>query len=261
LFYNKTFVQTLPTSINDLLNANQKYPVSGGSPLVFDAGNFYHEGWLHFGLGGGIFNGTNYKDVSPIKNAGAVKAFQALLDMKTKGVMPATLPDYGTAMSLFTNNKAAFFVTGPWEYANLKKALGDKMGVMVIPGGKPFVTIESTMLSKYAKNKDAALEFMKFLTGGINGQSSYNAAAYLGKTIGHVPASVNAYSDSGVANDPIIKVFSAQAAKGVPIPNAPEMQAVWSVVNQILPTVYQGKLTPANAAAQAYQQITEQIKK
>jgi len=50
-------------------------------------------------------------------------------------------------MSLFTNKKAAFFITGPWEYANLKKALGDKMGLMVIPGGKPFVTIESTMLS------------------------------------------------------------------------------------------------------------------
>jgi len=28
-------------------------------------------------MGGGVFNGTNYKDVSPIKNAGAVKAFQA----------------------------------------------------------------------------------------------------------------------------------------------------------------------------------------
>jgi len=76
-----------------------------------------------------------------------------------------------------------------------------------------------------------------------------------------VPAAVNAYSDTSIANDPIIKVFSAQAAKGVPIPNAPEMQAVWSVVNQILPTVYQGKLSPQEAANQAYQQITEQIGK
>lgn len=261
LFYNKDFVKTLPTSINDLLNAHQKYPVAGGSPLVFDAGNFYHESWLHFGMGGGVFNGTNYKDVSPIKNAGAVKAFQALVDMKNKGVMPSSLPDYGTSMSLFTNKKAAFFITGPWEYANLKKALGDKMGVMVIPGGKPFVTIESTMLSKYAKNKPAALEFMKFFTGATVGQSNFDAAAYLGKQIGHVPAAVNAYSDTAVANDPIIKVFSAQAAKGVPIPNAPEMQAVWSVVNQILPTVYQGKLSPQEAANQAYQQITEQISK
>jgi len=135
------------------------------------------------------------------------------------------------------------------------------MGVMVIPGGKPFVTIESTMLSKYAKNKPAALEFMKFFTGATLGQSNFDAAAYLGKQIGHVPAAVNAYSDTAVANDPIIKVFSAQAAKGVPIPNAPEMASVWSAMNQILPTVYQGKISPQEAANQAYQQITEQIGK
>lgn len=261
LFYNKALVKTLPTSINDLINASSKYSVPGGTPLAFDAGNFYHYSWLHFGMGGGVFNGSNYKDVSPIKNAGALKALQSLVTMKKNGTLPSTLPDYGTSMSLFTNNKAAFFITGPWEYANLKKALGDNMGVMVIPGGKPFVTIECTMLSKYAKNKTAALEFMKFVTGATMGKNNFNAGAHLGKNVGHVPAALAPYNDTAVLNDPIINVFSAQASKGVPIPNAPEMQAVWSSMGTILPAVFQEKMTPEAALNQAYTEITAQINK
>jgi len=44
---------------------------------------------------------------------------------------------------------------------------------------------------------------MKFFTGATLGQSNFDAAAYLGKQIGHVPAAVNAYSDTAVANDPL----------------------------------------------------------
>jgi len=62
----------------------------------------------------------------PNKECRCSKGIPGIGGYENKGVMPSSLPDYGTSMSLFTNKKAAFFITGPWEYANLKKALVTK---------------------------------------------------------------------------------------------------------------------------------------
>ena len=262
LYYNKSFVKTLPTSLNDLLTANKKYPVSGGSPLVFDASSFYHESWLHFGLGGGVFSGANYKDVSPIKSLSSVKAFQALADLRKNKVTPSTLPTYQTAANLFSSKKAAFFIGGPEKYAVLKKTLGTNLGLMAIPSGKPMVSVEAVMIAKNVpSNMRTAFEFAKFLTGVTSFGGGFNAEVNMAKTASHIPAALKPYNDSNLLDDPMVKVFSVQATKGTLLPCAPATSAVMSVMSKILPNVYQGKITAQDAANQAYQQITSQIGK
>jgi len=54
----------------------------------------------------------------PNKECRCSKGIQALVDMKNKGVMPSSLPDYGHIHELVHQQEGSFLYTGPWEYAN-----------------------------------------------------------------------------------------------------------------------------------------------
>ena len=71
---------------------------------------------------------------------------------------------------------------------------------------------------KYSKNKPITSEFAKFLVSNEN-QISLN------KIGGRLPISKSAVRQLG--KDPVAAGFGAAIAKGIPMPNIPEMGQVW----------------------------------
>ncbi len=259
LIVNKNLVKEIPTSIDDLLNAKQ-FVDDNVQPLMFPVTTFYFYAPFHFGFGGGIFA---YKDgkltVDPIKNEGALKAMNFLLNLKKNGVLPQDPPDYGMMMDSFTKGKVAMIINGPWAWGDIKKKV-PSAEIHLIPGGKPFVGVKNIYLSSESQNKEAAIEFMKFFTGLVS-DNGYIAPYRLAKEVGHIPALVDLYMKSDIRNNEVIKGFSAQAALGVPMPNIPEMGSVWGEMDNALQLVYTGQQTPEQALQTAYDKIMSNINK
>jgi raffinose/stachyose/melibiose transport system substrate-binding protein len=93
-------------------------------------------------------------------------------------VAPYSLPGTPTlnssqAEQLFFQNKTAMTLDGPWPIADLRKALGDNLGVHKLPDFSTSSPIRNSgiggagtalIVSNYSKHKDEAVKFIKFLT-------------------------------------------------------------------------------------------------
>jgi maltose-binding protein MalE len=156
-------------------------------------------------------------------------------------VLPNGL-DYGTAQSLFFDKKAAFWINGPWCFGDIDKA-GINWGAMPLPknditgkDSQPFVGGKMAFLPKTAKEKDYAADFAKFLTGADMGKLFYDKA-------GTISANKNVVMDKWTA-----KLIADAAAKGVPMPVAPEMNQIWQPAKDALTAVINdGKDASASA--------------
>ncbi|GGJ28086.1 sugar ABC transporter substrate-binding protein [Deinococcus roseus] len=159
-------------------------------------------------------------------NAGAVKGAQLLADMRFKqNLIPAGAEASDVQKDLFTKGKLAMWLTGPWDIGDVKKA-GIDYGVGVPPkptGAKgkfsPFVGIQGVLMNAYGKNKARAAQLALYLTNAQN-QSDMNTIG------GRIPVSKSAVRK--LKNDPVVAGFGAAIAAGTPMPNIPEMGAVWS---------------------------------
>ncbi len=116
------------------------------------------------------------------------------------------------------------FLTGPWDMGDIKKA-GVDYGIAAVPtppgansDWSPFVGVQGVMLNAYSKQKAVAAQFAKSLvTPGA--QVSFNKAG------GRIPVSKAATAQ--LKGDPVVAGFSKVIAQGTPMPNVPQMGAVW----------------------------------
>jgi len=260
LIVNKDLISSVPKTREELQNASTLVE-SNVQPLIFPVTTFYFYAPFHFGFGGGIFETKNGKlTVDPIKNEGAVQAMYYLLSLKNNGVLPQDPPDYGMMMDAFFKGEAAMIINGPWAWGDIKKKI-PSASIEIIPGGKPFVGVKNIYLSSESTNKEAAIEFMKFFTGLVQGENGYNAPYRLAIEVGHIPALVELYMKDDIRKNEVIKGFSSQAALGIPMPNIPEMASVWGEMDSALQLVYTGQQTPDDALNTAYQEIMANINK
>src|SRR4029079_17471419 len=128
-----------------------------------------------------------------------VKALELLVKWEKAGFMPAE-PSSALITSLFNEEKAPMVFSGPWFLGEV--ASGIDYGVAPLPtideaGGKPmrpWMTVEGVFVSAPSKNKDAAFEVAKFLTGD-------EAAKVLALEGRQSPANQSVYADAKVKAD------------------------------------------------------------
>ncbi len=121
--------------------------------------------------------------------------------------------------------------------------------------GKPtpsFVGVQTAFVSAKSKNKDVAMKLLKYLVE----ESQIKVLFKVGKRI---PVMNSALSNPEVKADKIMSAFAEQAKIGIPMPNIPEMQAVWTPAGNALSLVTTGKATPKQAAEAMVKQIKQGI--
>ncbi|TSA85678.1 maltose ABC transporter substrate-binding protein [Deinococcus detaillensis] len=226
--YNKKILPNgVPSTWDGFIKAAQANTGSGKFGFLVDLSNAYMNYGIFSAYGGYVFKTTggtvNVKDVG-LSNAGSDKAAAMLNDLRYKYNLVPEGVDGGVAKDAFVQGRLAMLLTGPWDMADIKKANID-YGIAALPTptgatGKwsPFVGVQGVMMNAYGKNKVAAAQFAKALVSG-DAQVAFNKAG------GRIPVSLSARVK--LKSDPVVAGFGKSISAGTPMPNVPQMSAVW----------------------------------
>jgi arabinogalactan oligomer / maltooligosaccharide transport system substrate-binding protein len=257
LIYNKKLVKTPPKTSGELVKLAKSLTNAGAGKfgLAYSYADFYYHAALMNGFGGGVFNGRQ----PTVSSAPNVKSLDLLVKWIDQKFMPAE-PTTALITSLFNEGKTPMVFSGPWFLGEL--AAGVDFGLAPLPtldeaGGKPmrpWMTVEGVYIAAPSKNKDAAYDFVRFVT-------DTPAARILALEGRQTPANKQVYADPKVAADPVLKAFRQQVDVAVPMPNLPEMTMVWSPATTAMGTVTKKVATPKAALDQAQKEVVERIAK
>lgn len=260
LFYNKDLVgDTPPDSFEELIAIGEKLKEEGKYALVMPQPDPYHTYPFFSALGGYVFaedeNGVlNPLDVG-LANEGAVKGFKLFERLLDEGIM-ARATAYDTMMSLFQNGDAAFMITGPWAFGDVRSA-GVNYGFTRVPSiegqyGRPFVGAQGFMLSAFTENEVLASIFLnEFIATKDTMLAIYEQDP---RPTAFLPAA------EIINQDPDMRGVMEAAEYGVPMPAILAMNAVWTAWSDALELVINGQSTPEAAIKDAVEQIVATIK-
>lgn len=258
LFYNKKMVATPPDTLAQLVEVGKGFTDEkhGAFGLGYDASDLYfHAPFLH-GVGGGVYDDVAHR--LTIDSPEAQKAIDLVRDLvKKDGIVPKGMTGF-VITAMFNDGKVPFVIQGPWFISEIDKNVS--WGVAPLPliePGKPlrpFLGSEAVLVSKPTKVRDAALVIIDYLTS--------DEAALARLQHGHqMVANAKVYENPRWLNDPIVKVFRAQADAAVPMSNAVEAGLAWTPYNNALRKAIFGDATSAAALAEAARQIDEAVAK
>ena len=180
------------------------------------------------GLGGYIFgkNKVGLLDASDIGVANrTLVANSSLIDRWNREGLVNSKVDYTEAKTAFLNKQAAFWIAGPWEAAALK-ASGLTFKVIQVPkirrAARPFLRVEGLMVTKYATVHGVDTLARDFVASYMLRPA---AQLDLAQVNARMPANVRAAAEYKVS---IESRFGRAGLGGVPVPNIPQMSAVWT---------------------------------
>ena len=247
LIYNKALVPTPPKTFEEIFALDKELQKKGKHAILWDYNNTYFTFPLLAASGGYPF-GRNPKgdyvatDVG-VNNAGAVQGAEMLNKLIADGVMPKGA-NYSSMEAAMNKGDVAMMISGPWAWANLKKAKID-FGVAPIPsiGGKPskaFIGVQGAMINKASTNKQLAVEFIENYMLTLDGLKTMDADVSLGVT-----PHKDFYKTR--AGDPLIAATMQNVRTGVLMPSLPEMNKFWSAMESALGNITQGRQKPKEA--------------
>jgi arabinogalactan oligomer/maltooligosaccharide transport system substrate-binding protein len=252
LFVNKDKVKQVPKTFEELVT------MAKDVGFIYNVNAVYYNLGFLTGQGGYIFKTTNGttdpKDIG-LANEGAIKGLQFIQDLVVKNKLMAADLTEDIAKGDFMAGKVGFYISGAWDTGAAKDA-GLNFEVVPMPtlGGKPVTTalgVQTAFVSEKSANKDLSWEFVKYLMSNIN--------PIIIEKGGRIPATKEGVElDSFKASKNMI-AFSEQAKVAVPMPNIPEMQAVWTPAGNVLTAMNTGTVDPKTAADQMVASIKEGI--
>ena len=247
LIYNKALAPTPPKTFEEIFALDKELQKKGKHAILWDYNNTYFTFPLLAANGGYPF-GRNAKgdyvatDVG-VNNAGAIQGAELLTKLIADGVMPKGA-NYSSMEAAMNKGDVAMMISGPWAWANLKKAKID-FGVAPIPsiGGKPsksFIGVQGAMINKASTNKQLAVEFIENYMLTLDGLKTMDADVSLGVT-----PHKDFYKTR--AADPLIAATMQNVKTGVLMPSLPEMNKFWSAMESALGNITQGRQKPKEA--------------
>lgn len=232
LFYNPDKVKEAPKTLDELISIGKQVG------FKYEAKNLYFSYAFISGFGGYIFkdnNGALDSNDIGLGNDGAKKGYETLTTFAKDLGMKSSV-DQNAAGGEFKAGKTGMFISGPWDVEGFKKD-NAKFKVAPIPSinGKPstpFLGVQAAFVNSKSKNQAEAWDLMKYLVERTE------------KPIFEKGHRLPVLKDSKL-NDELVKGdyagFVEQAKTAYPMPNVPQMGAVWKV-NDSLPVLLDGKL-------------------
>jgi len=191
-------------------------------------GDAYHMDPFFSGLGGFVFGSGKNGALNPNKIGVANKTFlknAPLIDKWNREGLINSKVDYGTGKNAWLKQKAAFWITGPWETDALK-ASGIPFRIIQLPKIKfrsvPFLGVQGMMVTKFAAAHGVA-SLAKDLVANEMMKPSFQLD--LEQANLRYPANIVAGKR---VSDPVLKQFGKAGIGGVPMPNIPQMGSVWA---------------------------------
>lgn len=234
LVYNADMVPEPPTTWQDLVTMAGELTSGDVYGFAFPILTQYYQGPFFYGFDSYVFAYENGAfDIANIglNNAGGAETARFLRDMyhTQQPVMPEAVLDQtnagGFIDGLMESQQLAMTIAGPWREPPLTDA-GINYSVVTLPtlpNGNPmipFVGFQAMVVNAYGQQLEAATDFVNYLssTDGVNLMvEGFNKAP--------VRASNAA---TAVALNPNFEQWVAQAEIGVPMPNIPAMEEVWT---------------------------------
>jgi arabinogalactan oligomer/maltooligosaccharide transport system substrate-binding protein len=221
----KTFAQL---EANALKYKHKKSGNLGIAVQQGSGGDAYHMYPFFAGLGGYIFGTNKAGNLDPSDIGVANPKFlknAPLIDKWNKEGLINSQVTSGTAQSAFLGKKAAFWITGPWETSSLQGS-GIKFRIVQVPKIKfkavPFLGVQGFFVTKFAAGHGASTLARDLVS---NYMAKAGPQRDLALANSRFPA--NKLAGKGV-HDAILNQFGKASAGGVPMPNIPEMNNVWS---------------------------------
>ena len=260
LIRNTDLAPEAPESMEALVENGKKLVEDGTTELIMTQevgkdGNAYSLYPYLSAYGGGIFpvlpeggfDGTKVILDSEETIQGAEK-MQWLADQDAL----STNQDASNVIPLFADGKAAYMVSGPWAISQVSEA-GINYAIDPIPdfedGGEtsPFLGVQAFYVSAESKNPQIAQTFVQeFVTRPEVQVSLYEAGD-------RPPALVEAY-DQVAADNEDIAAWGKAAEGGTPMPNIPQMNAVWGPLGKATADIVSGQ-DPAERLATAQKEV------
>lgn len=233
LVRNTALAPEAPATWDDLVSTGEAAVSAGDAefPLLvgIDPNNAdpYHLYPLQASFGGPVFgmndDGSYNPDDLQLGNEGNVQFASALAEWGQQGIINLNISQ-DIAKEQFASGASPYTITGPWNLEFFQEA-GVEYGISEIPSAgdqpaTPFVGVQGFMVSAYANNPIVANQF---LTEYIAGEEAQTAIFETGQ---RAPALSSAF-DAAQSNEDVA-AFGAVGAEGVPMPNIPEMDALWT---------------------------------
>lgn len=247
LFVNKDLVKTNPTTMEELVE------MAKDVGFEYDINNFYFS-YAFLAANGGYVYKNNDGTLDPtdigLGNEGSVKGLEFLNDLvNTHKLMAADITG-DIAKSDFAAGKTGFYISGPWDVGTAKEG-GINFEVIPMPtlegkAPQPFMGVQVGFVNGNSKNQEVAWDLMEVFVE--KGQDIvYNT--------GHrIPVA----KDYAVKDD-YTKAFMEQAKTANPMPNIPEIQAMWTPANNNLQLLSSGQVDAKTAGQNMVDQIKEGI--
>ena len=254
LFIN-TAIAKVPKSWKDLEKKALAFQKKGGGNVGLavqqgSGGDAYHMYPFFSGLCGYVF-GTSGGKLNPNKLGVANPKFlknTSLINRWNKEGLINSKINGDTATQLFTSGKAAYWITGPWNIDTARKA-GITFKIIQVPKIKcnavPFLGVQGLMVTKYASGHGVSTAAKDFVANYMAGASQQ---LELSKANNRYPANTAAGKK---VTDPALKQIGRASKGGVPMPNIPQMNSVWTDLGDAWVKSTKGAgATPAKAAFQ-----------
>ncbi|MBD2847186.1 extracellular solute-binding protein [Paenibacillus sp. IB182496] len=255
LYYNKALVGEPPAALEEAAQLPAELTDPGADRYAFlMVPDFYYAIPFILNYGGYIFgeqDGAYDPTDIGLRNEGTVEGMTAFADFVASTGIPPTMT-IDVMDTLFLEGKAGMAVNGLWAMKPYAEALGDDLGTAAIPtvngeSAPSFVGVKSWFVSSYSEHPSWAKALALHMTG------AEGSAVYYAQT-GEIPAQPDA--QQGI-DDPLYGGFVDQIESGVPMPNIPEMSAVWAM-DSAVDFIVQGE-DPQEVLDETVQQIEEQI--
>lgn len=219
---------------------------AGTYAVVNQHTNAYNVSPFIYGFGGYVIDENGKPGLNDPKTIEAATYNQKVGALQADG-------DYNTVTTLFNEGKAAAIIGGLWLVSGIEAA-GIDYGIaslsdIKLPNGNglaPFSGIQGAGVLKVAlAEKKAAIA--KVLTA----MASPEVGVDLANKSGCAPANNKSYDDPQVAGNEMIAVIQKTASTAQPMPNIPEMNAMWGPAESMLTAINKNGTDPAQAAADA----------
>ena len=241
-FYNTDLIETVPTTWQEVYDISRTLIDEGKIEygMVLAGTSYDAYPWMT-SQGGYIFgrdaNGDyNPKDVG-VGSEGMIQFGEMAKQWVDDGILSSNT-DNTTAKSMFVNGQVAFFMNGPWEINNLRKA-GTPFGVAAFPdGGVPFLGVQGFLVNSFSEN---VLLAQAFLTEFV---ATEETMLKFYEVDPRVPAYLPALAKM---TDPDLMKIAEAGVGAQPMPAIPEMGKVWGDWGNALTFIFNGEKTPAEA--------------
>lgn len=247
--YNKALWEgDIPATTEELYDymVSHTDAAAGTYAVVNQHTNAYNVSPFINGFGGYVINEDGKPGLNDPKTIEAAAYNQKFGALQADG-------DYNTVTTLFNEGKAAAIIGGPWLVSGIEAA-GIDYGIaslsdIKLPNGNglaPFSGVQGAGVLKVAlaEKKDA---IAKVLTA----MASPEVGIDLAVKSGCAPANNKSYDDPQVAGKEMISVIQKTASTARPMPNIPEMGAMWGPAETMLTAINKNGADPAQAAEEA----------